>query len=391
MKLIHVLIGSLILFVSAGCANQSGGSDPVPGDMETAEQSSEVNISTDLIRLDSTQMALANISVGSPEQRPISDFVECTGYIELPPNNRHLVYATTKGFVGKVPQLIGDFVRKGTLLTTLRHPELIHKQRLFAEAASQLSTLRKDVERKETLAGADAASQRSLEEAEAIYDRQMATFRGLAAELSMVGIDTAQVLAGEFQTSTGVYAPVSGYIEQINVNPGKLVDDSQLLYEVLDVEHQHIELNVYAKDLRKLKRDQPMEVYVPGTDRPSTAYVYRIGRSIDLEDKTAVVHGHFHNEADALPPGTYVQARIYLDTTRVWSVPESAVIRSENTASVFIQEDGGFRQKEVSVGRSRNGYLEIRGLEDPANTNLVVKGAYYVQGTMDSGEGGHGH
>jgi len=387
MKIIHALIGSLVLLGSTNCSNQTGGSDLATSDMEATDQSSEVPISTELVKLDSAQMALANIRVGTPELRPVSDFVECTGYIEVPPNNRHLVYATTKGFVGKVPQLIGNYVRKGTLLTTLRHPELIHKQRLFAEAASQISTLRKDVERKETLAGADATSQRALEEARAIYARQMATFRGLAAELNMIGVDTSSVLAGEFQSSIGLYAPVSGYIEQINVNPGKLVDDNQLLYEVLDVEHQHIELNVYAKDLRKLKRDQPMEVYVPGTERPASAYVYRIGQSVDPQEKTAVVHGHFRNEADALPPGTYIQARIYLDTAKVWSVPESAVIRSENTASVFIQEDGGFRQKMVSVGRSLDGYLEIRGLDNPANTRLVVEGAYYVHGTVNSGGG----
>ncbi len=391
MKIIHALIGGLVLLISTNCSNQTGGSDLTATNTETNSQSSEVPISTELIRLDSAQMALANIRVGAPELRPVSDFVECTGYIELPPNNRHLVYATTKGFVGKVPQLIGEYVRKGTLLTTLRHPELIHKQRLFAEAASQMSTLRKDVDRKETLAGADAASQRALEEAQALYARQLATFRGLAAELNMIGVDTSGVLNGEFQSSIGIYAPVSGYIEQINVNPGKLVDDNQLLYEVLDVEHQHIELNVYAKDLRKLQRDQPMEVFVPGTDRPANAYVYRIGQSVDPQDKTAVVHGHFRNEADALPPGTYIQARIYLDTTRVWSVPESAVVRSGNTASVFVEEGGGFRQKEVSVGRSLDGYLEIRGLDAPASTRLVVDGAYYVNGTLDSGEGGHGH
>lgn len=101
----------------------------------------------------------------------------------------------------------------------------------------------------------------------------------------MVGVDTAQVLGGEFQTSIGICAPVSGYIEPINVNPGKLVNDNQLLYEVLSVEHQHIELHLYAKDLRKLKRDQPMEVHVPGTERPASTYVYRMGQSVDPQKK----------------------------------------------------------------------------------------------------------
>lgn len=376
---IHQYILLFSIFTFAACSN----SDSVPSQSDTPAQ--EVPSST-TVALTDEQSRLANIMLGQPEMRSISDFVECTGMVEVPPNHRHLVHAPVTGFVGSVPQLIGDYVRRGTRLTTLRHPELIQKQRLLLETAAQLEMLEKDVARKRTLAAEDAASQRAFEQAEADYRTQQATFKGLAAELSMIGMDTSQILAGNYQSTIGIYAPVSGYVEQVNVNPGKLVNGADLLYEVLDVTHQHIELKVYARDLPRIREEQRIEVNVPGADQETAAYVYRVGQSIHPETKTAVVHGHFVDEEATIKPGTYVQARIYLDSTAVLSVPEEAVVREGEDAFVFVQVGEAYEKTPVTLGRENDGYLELVDFRLPEGQQMVVRGAYYLNGSMGAEE-----
>lgn len=376
---IHQYILLFSIFAFATCTNQ----DTAPSGAETSQPTTS---SSTTVALTDEQVRLADIALGRPELRSISDFVECTGMVEVPPNHRHLVHAPVTGFVGSVPQLIGDYVRRGTRLTTLRHPELIQKQRLLLETAAQLEMLEKDVARKRTLAAEDAASQRAFEQAAADYRTQKATFNGLAAELSMIGVDTSQILAGNYQSAIGIYAPVSGYVEQVNVNPGKLVNGADLLYEVLDVSHQHIELNVYARDLPRIREEQRIAVKVPGADQETAAYVHRVGQSIHPETKTAVVHGHFDDEEEMLKPGTYVQARIFLDSTSVWSVPEEAVVREGEEAFVFVQAGDTYEKTPVTLGREHDGYLELVNFRLPEGQQMVVRGAYYLHGSMGQEE-----
>lgn len=376
---IHKYILLLSVFAFTACTND----DAAPSGAETSQQAAS---SSTTISLTDGQVRLADITLGRPEMVSISDFVDCTGMVEVPPNHRHLVHAPVTGFVGNVPQLIGDYVRRGTRLTTLRHPELIQKQRRLLETAAQLDMLEKDMARKRTLAAEDAASQRAFEQAEAAYRTQHATFNGLSAELSMIGMDTSQILAGNYQSAIGIYAPVSGYVEQVNVNPGKLVNGADLLYEVLDVSHQHIELKVYARDLPRIREEQRIEVNVPGADQGAAAYVYRVGQSIHPETKTAVVHGHFVDEKVTLKPGTYVQARIYLDSTLVWSVPEQAVVREGEDAFVFVQTGDVYEKTPVTLGRENDGYLELIDFRLPEGQQMVVRGAYYVNGSMGGEE-----
>jgi len=359
-------------------------SEPSPGGETEAPAQEEATSTT--VSITGEQMRLADIQLGRPVSRSISDFVECTGMVEVPPNNRHLVHAPVTGFVGKVPQLIGDYVRRGSRLTTLRHPELIQKQRLLLETAAQLDMLENEVERKRVLAAEDAASQRAFEQAEAQFFTQKATFDGLAVELSMIGIDTSRVLAGNYQATIGIYAPVSGYVEQVNVNPGKLINGADLLYEVLDVTHQHIELKVYAQDLPKIKEEQRISVNVAGSDQRIPAYVHRVGQSIHPATKTAVVHGHFRGEESPLKPGTYIQARIFLDSTTVLSVPEEAVVREGEDAFVFVQMDESFKKQPVRTGRENDGYVELLDFNLPEGRQMVVKGAYYLNGSMGGDE-----
>lgn len=350
------------------------------------DQATNSDSHSQAVTLTEEQSRLAGIVLGRPGLRPVSEVITCTGIVEVPPNNRHLIFAPVKGFVGQVPQLVGDYVRRGQRLTTLRHPELIQQQRLFLETASQMDMLYNELKRKEVLSAEDAASQRAYEVANANYQAQRATFGGMAAQLSMVGIDTSKLLAGAYQERIGIFAPVSGYVEQININPGKLVNGSQLLYEVLDVSHQHIELQVYAQDLPRIREQQRMVVEVPGGVQDIPGVVHRVGQSIHPDTKTAVVHGHFSETDAPLKPGTYVQAHIFLDSTSVLSVPEEAIVREGGEAFVFIQSGESFDRRPVRTGRTTGGYVELIDFQLPDDQQMVIRGAYYINGSLNEGK-----
>lgn len=366
----------IAIFFIAACSN---GNEPMENQQEAVE-SNEMKPKAFAVSLTDEQMQLADIETGYPEEYLMGGYIQCNGAAEIPPSNLQSIHSKVKGFVGPVGQIVGDYVRRGSILTTISHPELVRLQREFLEIQSRLSALESDYLRKKELATADAASQKNLEQAEAAYQTAMASSKGIKAELELLGFSVKKLEEGEVQSTLNIYAPISGYIHRIDINPGRLVNEEDVLYEMVDVSHMHMELQVFAKDLDKIKEGQRIEALVPGTGKRLTGSVHRIGRMIDMDKKTALVHGHFEKDPVDVFPGTYVQAKIFVEEESVTALPLEAIIRTGEKSFIFVQEGEGYEKIEVKLGRDDGKYAEVRLAESEKNKRVVIKGAYYLNG-----------
>lgn len=331
--------------------------------------------------LSEAQKEMAGIELGFAEKRHLSAFIECTGVVEVPPKSFASVYTPVNGFVNEVKHLEGDFVRQGAILTTISHPDLVQLQRQFLESKNQLEFLKKAYERQSKLAAEDAAAQKKLEEAEAAFKIERARFTGLKAEIELIGLDLQQLETEEvIKTTLSIHAPVNGYVTEVNVNLGKLVTPQEPLFKMIDKKELHLQLQVFAKDIGRIKKGQKVHFFIPGSEQQYEAAVFLVGKMIDPESKTAMVHAHFDKALNWLTPGTYVQANIFMDEAEVLTVPETALVRNGATTFVFIQSDEGFKKVEVMTGRSDGNYIEITPKEDLGDAQIALKGAYYING-----------
>ncbi|MCB0635015.1 MAG: efflux RND transporter periplasmic adaptor subunit, partial [Lewinella sp.] len=292
------------------------------------------------------------------------------------------IYAPVAGFVQHLPHhLPGDFVRQGTELIRLTHPDFARRQRELLESNSRLRFLELDLQRKQELAEGDATSQRSLQQAEADFNLEKARFDGIRAELKMMGFAVDNIIAsGEIQSSLAIYAPVSGYLTHVSVNQGMLVSPTDELMMLIDNGHLHLELDVFAKDLPKVAEAQAITCWLPGTDATFPAAVHQIGRVIDPETRTARIHGHFASEPVPLTAGTYMQARIETAPDSVLTVPYTAIAREGEQAFIFVKEGEGYRRQPVQLGREKGDLIELIDYQE--RHPIAVNGAYYLNGSM---------
>ena len=373
----YIKIGSLAAILSllmAACHQQSGEANVTDGAKEESE--------TAEVYLTPEQMELSEIVLGQPSLREIASYVECSGMIDVPPSNIRSVHSPVTGFVQGVKHLPGEYVRRGDLLATIAHPELIRQQRDFLESASKVAFLKKDLERKKELADADAASRKAYEQALSDYSVEEAHYNGLKAELELIGINTqALEESRQVQSSIRIYTPASGYLTKVNVNSGKLVEPNMLLFEVIDNSHVHLELQVFAKDLGLLRKGQKVIATIPGSEEELHGEVHLINKAIDLEKKTANVHVHLDEEPQGLAIGTFLYARIRTDSRQVSAIPEEALVRSGDRSFIFIREGERFRKVEVEAGQADEGFVEIKELNLREGQQIALKGAYYINGT----------
>jgi membrane fusion protein, heavy metal efflux system len=369
MKYPAIIIFAALLALSAGACQQPTGA---AGEGESPEDEA-------LVVLTDAQIQLAGIVLGRPDTVAMEAFLECAGLADLPPTQVYSVHSPVMGFVQQVRHYPSQHVRKGELLTAITHPELMRLQRSFLESIARLSFLERQQERASELAQADAASRKAAEQARADYEVEKASYEGLKMELKWMGVDVTEVeKSKKAQESIRIYAPSQGYITRMEVNPGKLMEPNALMYEISDNRHLHLELQVYAKDLPLIHLGQPVLAELPGSGKPLAGEVFLIGKAIDPVTKTVNIHVHFEEEPLDLAIGTYLSARIRTQAERLLAVPEGAVVRSEDLAFVYVQENGGFSKQLVTLGRTENGWAAIDGLHLRDGQLMVLEGAYYL-------------
>ncbi len=370
----YLIVTTLLIFVLFSCQQDTPTAATPAGDAPTATPVSES------ISLNDAQQQIAGIESGAVSLRSMSTVIECSGQIEVPPNYQFSVYAPVNGFIQSVNHLVGDYVKKGTLLTSLTHPDLVRLQRTFLEAYSELDFMKSEFQRKETLAKEDAGSQRAFEQAQAQYNRQQATVNGLAAELDLIGISSKQLKESQqIQSQIRLYAPATGYVTAVNINRGQLVQPTAPLFELIDNQHLHLELQVFAKDLPNIKKGQRIEARLPGNNNSIAATVHLVGKTIDREKKTAHIHAHLADHAPDLAVGTYLPAKIYVEEKEVPAVPITALVREGGDQFIFIKRPDGFAKTEVQTGKQNGDWVELLQWDFPRQTEVVIKGAYYIQ------------
>ena len=118
------------------------------------------------IQVTQEQFEQNNMSLGQIKESEFPIMVTTSGMIDVPPENRAVVSATMGGYIKTTPLLIGDKVRKGQLLVTIENPEFVTLQQEYMEVSGQLSYLKAEYERQQTMVTENISSQKSFLKAE---------------------------------------------------------------------------------------------------------------------------------------------------------------------------------------------------------------------------------
>lgn len=372
----------LISALFTACSN----SEKQAGDTNTTPPEE----SSPYLHFSKEQLDLAGVKLGQLEKRIIRSFISCTGNVDIPPQSLHSVHSPITGFIESVPFIVGNYVKQGRLLTRIFHPDFARLQGDFLEIGSQLSFLKNEYERLKQLSEKQAASIQSLQKAEAEWKAMQVHYQSQKAALELLGLDADKLeKSGTVQKYLPLFSPANGFLVEVNINPGKLVNADQLLFQIVDNSHMHLELQVFAKDAPLVQEGAPIRFRVPGTTDWHTGDVHLLGQMIEQNTKTTRVHGHFDNEPIHLLPGTYVQAEIAIPSDSVWSVPQSAIITEGNTNYIFKTDGNHFEKTEVQTGKSDENFVEILNFQLPENYSLVIKGAYYLNAGEEEPEHNH--
>ena len=354
---------------------------------EKAQQSAsdrDNNISNDsMVALTHEQAATAKIEMGAVEKREISIEVRTNGYFDVPPQNKARVSTLKPGYIKKTTLLIGDQVKKGQTLVVLESPEFVKVQQSFMELKGQMDYLKSEFERKKILEQENITAKKNLLKAEADYKTSLAKYQGLKKELELIGINPEKMEFGSYVSNITVTAPIGGTITKVNATIGKYVFPEEVMFEIVNTDHLHVELGVFEKDILKVKEGQQIELRIPSSNgQVYQGEIYLVGKALDEESRTVNVHAHVEEGQAEFLPGMYVEAKILLESRNVQVVPEEAIVSGQDGQFIFIKasEDKDVYQKiPIETGIKSEQWVEITTMDATyADHPVVVKGVYYL-------------
>lgn len=375
MKLTSILLIAVLMLTA--CGNNE----------TTTETNAPAKGAGTVVEITEKQAADNGIRAELPKLMAIGATVNVTGTVEVPPQNKTAISFPFGGFVSSVPVLDGMSVKKGQVLLTVEDPQLIQLQQDYLEVWSQLEYLKEEYERQRKLGDQGVNSGKTVQLAQSNYRSAQAKSEGLRLKLEMAGISPASVRAGKLIRKVPVTSPFSGVVTKLNAAIGHYVRPEEVLLEIIDLKHCHVELFVFEKDIPALNIGQRVEMHFPNREEPVQAKVYLIGKEISA-DRMVKVHCHLEQEDPTIIPGTFVAAEVDLTGSKQLSVPSESIVKLKGKDIVFIEREISAKKKRyeavpVDVIGEEKGYSAIRfRTAVPENSKVVISGAYTLVSTF---------
>lgn len=374
--LFPALLLSVLMFTILAC---NKGKEPAP----TKEE--EV-LPQDIVELRDDQAKLAKIETGTIEKRTLNGTLKVSGIIAVAPQNMATVCMPLGGFVKSITVAPGTSVSKGQTLAILENQEFVDIQQNYLETKNKLEFAEADFVRHSELYKNDVYSQQNIQQVTADYKNLKAQARALEQKLAMIGINPSTLNEDNITRAVAVSAPISGFIKAVNINIGKFVAPTEVLFEIVNSDKLLLELTLFEKDADKVSTGQKIRFFINNETEQHEAIIYQTGRSVNA-DRTYKVYASVSGICRNVIPGMYVNAVIEASGIEVTALPSEAIVSFDDKDYIFAfgrnKTEGGkpfteYRMIEVHRGVTDGGYSEITFPEgfDIKTARIVIKGAY---------------
>ena len=351
------------------------------------------------IHLTKEQIETMNIQFGNFSQVKINDFIKATGTLDLPPNAYAAMSARADGFIRSFKKYVeGSYIKKGAVIGYLENPEFIQKQQSYLEVKSELTFLNQELARQQKLVTANAGVEKKLQQLQSEVNMKTATSKGIAKQLAYLGINASDLTPDKITERIAIISPMSGYITSVDMHNGMYVTPQMKLMEIVNEKHLHLELDIFEKDIAKVKEGQKISYTVPAMGNEMyDGEVHIIGKEFNIENKTVRVHGHLEKERPQFIKDLFVEAKIWLNDQTVQALPEKAIIKDGDFSYIYIADDKAhdeikFEPIKVIPSNTDNGFTAVKLIDQiPDGMKIVTEGAYYVYAQSKAGELSHQH
>lgn len=291
---------------------------------------------------------------------------------------------------------LGDRVRKGDALMTLKSSALARAGADWLRAQAEYRKSRQEIERIRPLAAEGIVSQARLQQSASAYETARAQQLAARATLVSYGLPEAGIARLEEGKNFGLVtlrAAIGGTVVADEAVLGQHIAAGSRLMRIVDESTLWVEVNLPPAQLSRVEPGAAAMVMARGEDGYLPAEVVGIHHELDAATRTAVVRLEVDNASHTLHAGMFVDAQIRTGSgKKALLLPQAAVQQQGTEQIVFVEEEPGrFERREVDVVPAGMGQVAVNsGLKE--GENVVTHGSFVLLSELlKSGFEAHQH
>ncbi len=382
-KILSGVVAAVIISGGSGYYYFTRPTKPAPPNHAGHQMSGPVMAMGDVVTLDAKARQLAGVQTAQAVIKSLAKGIKTTGKIALNESGRTYITSRVEGRVDELYVTAdGEYIAPGQAIAAVYSPTFIAAQEEYLLAfdnVQKLSNATRDVVQ--------------------INNRlQEAARRKL--QLLNVSDDDIDYLEHTRQAKDHmtIYAQFGGTVLEKQILPGAYLMPGDKLFSLSDLSAVWLYIDIYEKDLAGIAPGQPV-VVISGAYPGETfaGQVTFINPVLDDATRTVKVRVEMNNPGGKLKPNMFVNAKVEIPLGESLVIPESSLIDTGSRKIVFVaQSEDTFVKRDVVVGQSADGYVQILSGLEPGET-VVTAATFLIDsqtrlGSFGShaGHGGHG-
>ena len=392
---IFLLLGLAVLV--AGCgkneAPEAGKKEVTADQKESGHNENEKKEEHGVVTLSQDIQKSSGIEVKPVALEAASVPYSATAAIEMNMDRTAKISPRVTGKAVKIIASQGDRVKAGQVLAYIDSVELDQIWSDYRKAQGKVELARRNLQREETLFQKKISPEKDVLKARQELGDAEADISLARERFRLAGIDVTQFTATRGNGShplIPIASPVSGVVIEKAVTQGEVVNPEKILFMVADLSTLWVVIDVYEKDMSRLKVGAGVKVSVTAlsgkTFKGRISYVSDV---VDEKTRTEKARVTIDNASGLLKPGmfaTVIAEATNGGTERLIAVPEEAVQIEGALRYVFVQiSPDKFKRRDVEIGRTLGKNLEIKeGLKE--GEAIAVKGGFTLKSELKKGE-----
>ncbi|MEO8583680.1 MAG: efflux RND transporter periplasmic adaptor subunit, partial [Flavitalea sp.] len=280
-----------------------------------------------------TDTMLASTKFAKANTETVKNELRLYGKVTANNNKLSEVFPIVGGNVEKVNVELGDFVKQGQTLATIRSSEVAGYEKERMDATNDVAIAEKDLQVAKDMFAGKLNSEKDVVVAESELKKAQASQQRIN---EVFGIYHLQAGA-----RYNVTAPISGFIIEKNVNQNVLINSDNIknLFTIAQIDDVWVLANVNESDIGMIVQGMEASIKtISYPDREFTGRVDRIFNILDPETKAMKVRIKIQNTDLALKPEMSAAVTLrFNENKKLIAIPSEAIVfdKSKNWVMVF--------------------------------------------------------